>query len=184
MIRAEALAAIYRWREVAFAGLLGLFGFWLFTLGGWILAPFGTAVLALAVVLGLTGWRRMRFAQDVSAPGVVEVVEGQVGYLGPGSGGFVSLAELVEIRLITLRGRRVWRLKQADGQALLVPIDASGADSLFDAFTTLPGMDMPALLAALSPNGAAPGGGMLIPTTSPAEMRMIWQRKGKGIVTG
>lgn len=185
MIRAEALAALYRWREVGFAAVLGAFGLWLFALGGLVLAPLGTALLALAVVLGLTAWRRLRFAQEVAAPGVVEVLEGQVSYMGPGSGGFVSLTELVEIRLVTLRGRRIWRLKQADGQALLVPVDATGAERLFDGFTSLPGIDMAALVEALTPSGAAPGQGLLpIPTTGPAEMRVIWQRKGKGLVAG
>jgi hypothetical protein len=45
-----------------------------------------------------------------------------------------SLDELVEIRLLAMRGRRMWRLKQTDGQALLIPVDAEGAEKLFDVF--------------------------------------------------
>ena len=59
-------------------------------------------------------------------PGVVEVDEGQVGYLGPTFGGYVALPDLVELRLIAIRGQRLWRLKQADGQALLIPVAAAG----------------------------------------------------------
>ncbi|MEI2687828.1 MAG: hypothetical protein V9G14_17530 [Cypionkella sp.] len=100
-------------------------------------------------------WRRIRFAQDIDAPGVVEVDEAQIGYLGPEAGGFVSIVELVELRLLTLRGRRLWRLKQADGQALLIPVDAAGAERLFDAFATLPGMDC--RLVGRSPVARPPG---------------------------
>ena len=66
------------------------------------------------------------------APGVVEVDEGQISYLGPAFGGSISVPELVELRLLTAGGRRMWRLKQADGQALLIPVEAVGADRLFD----------------------------------------------------
>ena len=69
-----------------------------------------------------------------------------------------TLPELIELRLVTLRGRRVWRLKQADGQALLVPVDAAGAEGLFDAFAILPGMDTAALVAAIRSRLAATRG--------------------------
>jgi hypothetical protein len=39
-------------------------------------------------------------------------------------------------------------LKQSDGQALLIPVSAAGADRLFDAFASLPGMDSQALVTA------------------------------------
>jgi hypothetical protein len=47
-----------------------------------------------------------------------------------------------------MRGRAVWRLKQGDGQALLIPAQAAGAEALFDAFASLPGMDSQSLVAA------------------------------------
>lgn len=149
LIRDEARATLHRYREVIAAGAAALVGLWLVWLGGLLLVPVGLAVLALAAVWALTALRRLRFAQNVAAPGVVEVDEGQVGYLGPDLGGYVSLSELVEIRLIRLYGARSWRLKQADGQALLIPVAATGAEKLFDAFAVLPGLDMPALIAAL-----------------------------------
>ena len=85
----------------------------------------------------------------MSAPGVVEVDEAQVAYLGPATGGFVSLPELAEIRLIAVQGQRHWRLKQTDGQALIIPVDAAGAGALYDAFAALPGIDMGRFLAAM-----------------------------------
>lgn len=180
MIRPEALAALRRWREVILAACLALLGLWLATRSGPIPLSAGLALLALSAAWALSDWRRMRFAQDIAAPGFVEVIEGEVRYFGPSFGGAVSLSDLTELRLMTLHGRRLWRLKQRDGQALLIPVDAAGAETLFDGFTALPGLDMAAVLAALSPSPPASGPGLL--ASGPSEMVLIWHRKGKGLV--
>lgn len=180
MIRAEAWAFLHRWREVAFGFCIASVGLWLFGLGGFVLGPLGLGVIALGAGLALTGWRRLRFAQEVAAPGVVEVIEGEVRFFGPTFGGALSLADLTEIRLMTMRGRRLWRLKQSDGQVLLIPIDAAGAAGLYDAFATLPGMDMPALLANLEPSQGTDSTGLSL--SQQPDMRVIWARKGRGLV--
>jgi hypothetical protein len=171
-IRPEVLALIHRYREALGAGVIVLAGLWLMGLGGYVLFPLGVLIGAVGSILTITALRRARFTQDVAAPGLVELDEAQVGYLAPEIGGFLSLDELVEIRLLVLRGKRMWRLKQADGQALLIPVDASGAERLFDAFANLPGMDTSALVDALNP---AP------PTESTlslaAETRVIWRKQ-------
>jgi len=149
MIRPELAAALHRWREPLIAAGVALAGVWVATRGGWLLGPLGLLVAALGAGLGLSALRRVRFARDVSAPGVVEVDEAQVAYLGPATGGFVSLPELAEIRLIAVQGQRHWRLKQTDGQALIIPVDAAGAGALYDAFAALPGIDMGRFLAAM-----------------------------------
>jgi hypothetical protein len=167
LVRPEVSEVLRKGQEViAAAGILA-FGLWLIWLGGLVLMPLGLLVAALAAILARQAWRRMRFTQTVAAPGMVELDEAQVGYLGPGEGGFLSLKELVELRILRVQGRRMWRLKQADGQALLIPVDAQGADRLFDAFATLPGMDTGALVAALDPAPAGPG---------LAEARVVWRR--------
>lgn len=179
MIRPEVFAFLHRAREVIVAAIVIGFGGWLMALGGYLLTPLGLIVGALGLSFGLLAARRMRFAQGSDAPGVVEVDEGQVGYLGPNMGGYVSLPELVEIRLLTLRGRRVWRLKQADGQALLIPVDAAGSDRLFDAFASLPGMDSGALVQALEP---VAGHASTLPALQTPEIKVIWRRQGVGVV--
>ena len=178
LIRPEITDLIWRAREVIWAGLVVALGLWLIVLGGYLLIPLGLIIGGVGMVLAVTAFRRMRFVQEVAAPGVVELDEGQVGYLGPELGGFLSLHELVELRLLVLRGRRLWRLKQADGQALLIPVDAKGAERLYDAFAGLPGMDTAALVAALEPS-ALPAAAAL---TLAAETRVIWRRAGKGVV--
>ena len=180
LIRPEVTALIWRWREVIWAVAVAGIGLRLVALGGYFLVPVGLIVAGIGLVLAVTAFRRMQFQQAVDAPGVVEVDEAQVGYLGPELGGFLSLTELVELRILSLRGRRVWRLKQDDGQALLIPVDAKGADRLFDAFANLPGMDTGALVAALAPSSLPKAAAL----TLAAETRVIWRRQGKGVVRG
>lgn len=182
LIRPELAAALTRGREVLAAAALALFGLWLLWLGGWLLQAVGGAALLVAAGWGFQAWRRMHFAQDGEAPGIVEVVEGQIGYFGPVTGGAVGLPDLVEIRLLTIRGRRVWRLKQADGQALLIPVEARGAEALFDAFAALPGMDTGELVAALGAGGgpAARGEGRALALAG--ESRLVWARAGRAVL--
>ncbi len=171
-LRPEVAAHFYRYREAIAASVIVAAGLWLMALGGYILLPLGVVIGGIGAVLTVTALRRARFSQTVSAPGIVELDEAQVGYLAPELGGFLSLDELVEIRLLILRGKRMWRLKQSDGQALLIPVDAAGADRLFDAFANLPGMDTAALVAALQTQSASQGNLSLA-----AETRVIWRKQ-------
>ncbi len=183
MIREGARQTLWQWREVLTgAGVLAA-GLWLAAQGGYLLLPLG-AVLGLGgVSFGLLGLRRMRFAALGDVPGIVRVDEAQISYMGPQAGGFISLADLIEIRIVTFRGRRVWRLKQSDGQALLVPLDARGAEGLFDAFASLPGLSSADLVAAIdTPLQGEIGAGRALVTNDVAENRVVWQRRGRGIV--
>lgn len=177
LIRPEAAATLSRLSEVLAGAATGLAGLWLMTRGGLVLLPLGGVVAAFGLAWTVQALRRLRFRQEAQSPGVVEVDEAQVGYLGPDLGGFVSLADLAELRMVRLQGRRFWRLKQTDGQALLVPVDAAGSDRLFDAFAALPGMDTQALVAALQ---AAEGGTGTLPVPAEGIGPVIWRRPGKG----
>ncbi len=185
MIRPELVAALTKAREVIAALGLALVGIWIGTRGGYFLLGVGGAVIAFAAAFGLIALRRLRFAQGNAAPGIVEVDEAEIRFLGPRTGGAVSLADLAELRLITMRGRRAWRLKQTDGQALLIPVDASGADRLFDAFSALPGMNTQSLVAALTPPTIPPGSGhALAPQDDGAVIGpIIWRRPARAVLT-
>jgi hypothetical protein len=178
-IRPELLQSAHRWREVIAGGVLAALGAWTATRGGYFLTPLGLALLALGTGWALTAFRRLRFHQDGEAPGIVRVTEAQIAYYGPRIGGFVGLPDLSEIRLLTLRGRRIWKLKQGDGQLLHIPVEADGADTLFDAFATLPGIDMAALVAALGTD--APPSDARVVALNEVD-RLIWARKGAGVV--
>jgi hypothetical protein len=178
LIRPELLAAAHRGREIIAALALTAVGGWLATLGGYFFVPLGGLVLALGLGWALLSIRRLRFRQDGEAPGIVRVTEAQIAYMGPRVGGFVGLPELAEVRLLTYRGRRIWRLRQADGAMLHIPVEADGAEALFDAFATLPGLDTAALVAALGSEGPTDSKVIVLDGVD----RLIWSRKGAGVV--
>ena len=149
-IRPKARQEIARWSEVAAAVGAALVGTLLMRMGGFLFLPVGALLTLLSLGWLLNALRRLSFQRPVVAPGVVEVVEGQVGYFGPTFGGFVALDDVTELRLTDFHGARQWRLRTLSGEVLLIPIDATGAEKLFDAFATLPGIDMAALSAALN----------------------------------
>ncbi|WP_284164629.1 hypothetical protein [Frigidibacter sp. SD6-1] len=150
LIRPELAARLGRWSEALSALFIVLVGLWLLSYGGYVLAPLGFLILTLGGLWALVAIRRLAFLRPVAAPGMVEVDEGQVGYLGPNFGGYLALADLAEIRLTSFQGALHWRLRAATGEVLTIPVEAQGAERLHDAFATLPGLDMAALSAALA----------------------------------
>ncbi|WP_395541590.1 hypothetical protein [Neotabrizicola sp. sgz301269] len=182
LLRPEVSALMRRWAEPALGLGLAALGLWIATRGGWLLPVFGLPLVALGGGFALIALRRMRFAAGIAAPGIVELDEGRIRYLHPTMPGEVSLPDLTEIKLLALRGRRVWRLREAGGRGMLVPVDAAGAEGLFDAFATLPGLTSADLVAALAPDVPVAAG-----TTLPAPIgqteRLVWRRKGRGLTT-
>jgi hypothetical protein len=147
-LRPEAAATLRRWREViAACGVIAL-GLWIAASPGPIVQGFGYVLAALAVLALIPAIRRARFASGGQGPGVVQVVEGRILYMGPMTGGAVSVGDLTSLALRRDHtGNAAWILSEP-GQMLVVPVDAAGADALFDAFTTLPGLGGQRLLAA------------------------------------
>lgn len=151
MIRPELRDWIGRRAEALIAALAVAAGLWLALRGGWFFAALGGLVMLVGGALLVGAWRRLPFRRRVAAPGVVEVVEGAIRYYGATMlGGEIALRDLSEIRLLRLRGLGHWRLRSLSGEALLIPVDAAGADTLADAFTALPGLDMGAVSTALA----------------------------------
>ena len=149
VIRPEAAQIILRWRD-ALAGvvLMGLGLWWALTAFG-ILNWLGWLLLPVAAALIWTGTRRARFHMGSGGPGVVSVDEGAVAWMGPFTGGAVSLSELDRLELDPTRDPAIWRL-HAPGQPVLeIPVTAEGADALFDAFARLPGLDTARMLTQL-----------------------------------
>ncbi|WBU60507.1 hypothetical protein [Paracoccus albus] len=141
---------------------------WIATWGGWFYAALGFAGFAICAAWMLGSWRRLAFHRDIAAPGLVEVVEGEIRYYGARAiGGTLSLRDLKEIRLIRLNGHDHWRLKTRGGEALLIPVEASGAEHLADAFAALPGLDMGRVSAALSQSGGP-------------SLRIVWTAPNSG----
>ncbi len=141
MIRPAAAAALRRWQE-ALIGLAvcALGAWWGFFTGGGLLHWVGYVVLAAGIALVVTGVQRGRFRIGGSGPGVVQVVERRVSYFGPLSGGIIDLDALKALSLDHTSDPACWLLQVPAQQVLAIPLNAKGADQLFDVFATLPGI--------------------------------------------
>lgn len=148
--RPEAVAVIARWREVAVALAIAALGLWIaLRPGGVIVTGFGYLLIGLGGVILVPAIRRARFVTSGQGPGVVQVDEGRITYMGPLTGGAMALDDLAVLSVRRDRdGRTDWVLADAT-QLLVIPVDASGADALFDAFAALPGVQIDRLIAAV-----------------------------------
>lgn len=137
-IRPEARATLWRWREALTGGCMLIFGLW-WGLTGASLTRWVGGVLALAALaLLIAGVQRGRFRGQSDGRGVVRTDEGQVAYFGPLSGGIVALTEITQIAFDGRGKPAHWVLSQPGQDDLYIPVDASGAEALFDVFTRLP----------------------------------------------
>lgn len=163
MIRPEAAARLHRWRE-AVAGAVALAaGAWLLLTTGGLPFLFGLALVVIGAVLAPSGIRRARFRTEAEAPGVVEVDEGRITYLGPVMGGTVTLDEMAELAFRrAATGEAFWRLAPASGAPVWIPEGARGAEQLIDALAPLPGLDTGAMVRAVQ--SRTPG------------LRVVWRR--------
>ncbi|NPD14651.1 hypothetical protein HOY34_05465 [Xinfangfangia sp. D13-10-4-6] len=189
MIRPEVIAGFRRWQDMALGLALMLFGAWIFSGGTLIWQLSGLGLMALGLGWTINAWRRMRFQSDPSAPGLIEIDEGRVRFLHPVMGGEISLNDLSELKLITLRGRLLWQMRDLSGARLVVPLDSAGAGDLADAFASLPGLTMPDLIRALDHDAgimaAAGAADSSLPVTglpvTGLRETLVWTRPGSGI---
>ncbi|SUZ33094.1 hypothetical protein ROE7235_02862 [Roseibaca ekhonensis] len=146
LIRPELAEGLRRWSEVLASLALSGFGLWTLQSYDRFIQILGAAIIVTGLGLALLAWRRLRFQRDTEAPGIVQVVEGQISYFGPETGGFVGLGQVVELHLVD--HGTAWRLVTPE-EELSIPVAAQGADALFDAFAQLPGLRMSDVLTAL-----------------------------------
>lgn len=147
MIRPEIAAFARRWSEVLTGLAIATFGLWGLQARGGFYQFLAACVIGIGLALAVIGWRRLRFARAGGAPGIVQVLEGQISYFGPETGGFIGIADILEVHLID--NSQSWRLIGDGGTAVEIPVAANGARALFDIFAALPDINMPALLTAL-----------------------------------
>ena len=166
-VRSNARQTLWRWREVLIALVaLALGGFWVFASIG-ILHWLGYVVIIIGIALLTSGLQRVRFRGGAGGPGVVHVDEAQVAYFGPLTGGVVALGDMTTLLLDPTGSPAHWVLVQPGQGDLMVPLTAEGADQLFDAFASLPGIQTERMLAQMK----RPGG----------EPVMIWQKSGQHV---
>ena len=151
LIRPELKAALWRWRESLGGLAVILFGVW------WLarLTPpvdwVGWAFVVLGGGLAVAGVQRARFRQGGTGPGVVQVVERRLAYMGPLTGGILDMADITRLELEPkAHPAPHWVLSGVGGQDIAIPVNAEGADQLFDLFASLPGIDTARMLSVLS----------------------------------
>ena len=136
-LRPEAAAAIVRWREVITGtAALGL-GLWGVLTSFGALFLIGCGFVAVGTALTAAGVQRGRFRRGGGGSGVVDIDERRITYLGPFGGGGVAVEDLVELAVDPSGS---WLMRDLHGQHLMIPMNAEGADALFDAFSALPGL--------------------------------------------
>ena len=170
MIRPEVKTALMRWREALIGAALLAWGlWWALTAHGYI--PWIGGVMALiGLALAVTGVQRGRFRTGAGGAGVVQVTEGQVGYFGPFTGGVVALSDISKLELDAGRTPPCWRLSQSGQPPLEIPLNAEGAEALFDVFAALPDIRTSRLVAEVQRAASGQGGG------SEAQSVVIWER--------
>ncbi len=154
-VRPEAREAVTRWRDVILGvGVLLLGLYWASGFG--VLRWVGIAVSIAGALLIYTGLQRLRFDAGKGGVGIVTVDEGQITYFGPLSGGAVSVKDMTSLTLDPTSTPPVWTMRQPGQAELMIPVNAEGADGLFDAFATLPGIKTEYMLAQLRAQAAHP----------------------------
>lgn len=154
-LRPAARAALWRLREVLAALAVVAFGLW------WGLNAFGFVrylgfiIAILGGAFGLVAVQRARFRQGGGGAGVVQVNERRLAYFGPLTGGVIDLDDLVRVELDPAGRPAHWVLTGIGDQQVAIPVDAEGADALFDVFAALPGIRTERMLDVLARTPAA-----------------------------
>jgi len=149
LIRPEARAAIWRWRETLFGLCLLLLALWWGLMAFGVLRYVAAALMVAGGLLVVAGLQRGRFRLGNSGAGVVQVIEGQLAYFGPQAGGAVALSELAMVSLDNRHRPSRWVLCQPGVEDLEIPVNATGGEALFDAFAALPEFQVDVMLQQL-----------------------------------
>ncbi len=152
-IRPEVRAFLYKWREAIVAGIILLGSLQAAVMNIGFLKYMSYAGALVGAALFIEGVRRARLPYDSGGVGVVEVDERRITYLGPMSGGAISINELIRVKVRTTSlgpaaSDFYWEFTDREGQRLTIPGDAENAGALFDALTVLKGADYEAVIRA------------------------------------
>jgi len=161
-LRPDARATLWRWRDVIGAGIVILLGFWWLEVANGLVRWLGYMAILLGATWAYAGFQRALFRQGAGGPGIVSVIERKLAYFGPLTGGTFDLADITSLSLDPTAKPAHWIVTGPNLQTLEIPVNAAGADALFDAFATLPGIRTQKLLDAQ--------------TRTPDARIVIWQR--------
>jgi len=147
-IRPEIRQFIWRYSDALVGVVVSIFGVgWALSSVGFMVT-LGYAVSIAGALLIFAGIQRGRFKADPNGAGVVSIDEGQVTYFGPFDGGSVHVDDLMQVDIDhSEQGEGAWLLLADGAEPLRIPMNAIGADALFDVFNSLDGMRTSQLLS-------------------------------------
>ena len=157
-VRPEVARAARRWAETAVAGALAALAAWGalgVVTGGGVGAWFCLAALAPLVLWARIAALRALLAERSHAgegpggPGIAALREGEIGYLGPETGGMLPLEAIDRVEAVPTADGPVWRLTTAEGGVLDIPARAEGAEAVPAGLEALPGFSDARALEAL-----------------------------------
>ncbi|MFQ1699422.1 hypothetical protein ACJ5NV_02390 [Loktanella agnita] len=150
-IRPELRAFMWRWRDVLMGAVLALLGLWWGLGGVGISRWLGYTTIALGIIWAVAGVQRARFRQGGDGPGVVQIRERRLAYFGPLDGGVIDVDDMTMLELDPEGYPSPhWVLSGVGGQRIAIPVNATGAEDLFDIFAGLPGIKTTVMLDLLS----------------------------------
>ena len=151
LVRPELKESIWRAREALIGVFVSILGMYWAISGIGLLQMIGTSLAVAGALLFFAGIQRARFRTAGGGAGVVHVLEGQVAYYGPHEGGAMAVADLTKVELDpTAKPTSQWVLHDPHSLPLRIPTNAEGADSLFDVFASLKGIQTEKMLAELN----------------------------------
>jgi hypothetical protein len=148
-LRPAARATLLRLRGLALALVISGLGVWFAARSFGAMEWLGWLVAVLGAGLTIAQLQRLRFGTHSGGPGIVRVLERRLEYFGPLTGGIIDLDDLRRLALDGASQPPHWLLSGPGGQLVAVPVNAEGADSLFDAFAALPGLQSNRLIEAV-----------------------------------
>ena len=150
-LRPEVRALAWRYRDMLLGAVVLLLGvFWAQRSFG-ILQWIGFGMIALGAIWAIAGVQRARFRQEGDGPGVVQIRERRLAYFGPLDGGVIDVEDLTMLEIDpSSHPEPSWILTGIGGQRISIPINAAGAEDLFDVFAVLPGIKTNTVLDVLS----------------------------------
>ena len=168
--RKDAVAVVTRWQGIVLAGAVALVSVSAAArgvrTGDMVQAGIGGLVAAGSIMAGLAMFQRARLQRHGEHFGEVEVDEGEIRVWGPEGWAILSLDVLDRVEVRSSEGLGVcWVLYRSKTGLVpvIIPLTAKGSDALFDALSSLPGIDLSRLVdMSVSP---------------PARTVAIWKRK-------
>ncbi|QDC07827.1 hypothetical protein FHY55_00560 [Oceanicola sp. D3] len=152
LIRPEARAHLYRWRECIAGAVIMVVGVWLGLRTSGLVWWFAIAMITVGGLGFYAGMQRALIRPRSGGQGLIELDEGSLRYLTGAGGAVISLPDVVRIEIETTgEGPMVddlfWLWVTPEGTAR-IPASAAGSEKMVDALAAFPGARYEQVIAA------------------------------------